>query len=66
MDGHDTLTSALVRRSLGHWIWVITAVLVALWFVGVARNVGGDGIHLLLVMGVAVLGYELWANETPA
>ena len=52
--------------TLGRWIWIVTAALVGLWFVGLAFNVGGDGVHLLLVLAMALLAYELLVGETPA
>ncbi|MEA2662044.1 MAG: hypothetical protein QOH08_1616, partial [Chloroflexota bacterium] len=46
--------------------WIVVAALVAAWFVAHAVDVGGNGVHLLLVAAVAVLLYELVAVDTPA
>ena len=45
--------------------WTLVFVLVAAWFVGLALNVGGNGVHLLLAAAVVVLLYELAALDTP-
>ena len=46
--------------------WIVVVALVAAWFVALAVDVGGNGIHLLLVAAVGVLLYELVAVDTPA
>ena len=46
--------------------WSVVAVLVAAWFVALAVDVGGNGVHLLLAAAVAILLYELVAVETPS
>lgn len=45
--------------------WLLAVLLVAGWFLALAMNVGGNGIHLLLALAVAVLLYELVALDTP-
>lgn len=40
---------------------MLTGCLVALWLIGMTFNVGGDGVHLLLVVAIALLAYELFA-----
>ena len=45
---------------------MLAFLLVAGWFVALAMNVGGNGIHLLLAAAVAVLLYELMARDTPS
>lgn len=56
------MSNALGRRL--RWISVIA--LVAAWFVALAVDVGGNGVHLLLAAAVAVLLYELVALDTPS
>lgn len=56
------MTIALGRRVR----WIVAAALVAGWFVALAVDVGGNGVHLLLVAAVGVLLYELVAVDTPA
>jgi hypothetical protein len=46
--------------------WILVVVLVAAWFVALALDVGGNGVHLLLAAAVAVLLYELVALDTPS
>lgn len=50
----------------GHRIrWTIVWLAVALWFVGLALNLGGNAIHLVLFAAMAVLVYELLVKEPP-
>jgi len=46
--------------------WIVVAVLVAAWFVALAVDVGGNGVHLLLAAAVAILLYELATVDTPS
>ena len=46
--------------------WIAVALLVAAWFVALAVDVGGNGVHLLLAAAVGILLYELVAVDTPA
>jgi hypothetical protein len=56
------MSNALGRRL--RWIGVVA--LVAAWFVALALDVGGNGVHLLLAAAVAVLLYELVTLDTPS
>ena len=40
-------------------LWTILVVLVILWLLGLISHVGGNLIHLLLVVAVIVLIYNL-------
>ena len=61
------LPYASVSIALGRRIrWTLVFVMVLGWFVGLAMNAGGTGVHLLLAAAVAVLLYELVAVETPS
>ncbi len=40
-------------------IWTLIVVLFVLWLLGFALSVGGSLIHLLLVLAVIVLAYQL-------
>ena len=52
---------------IGHRIrWALVFLLVAAWFVALAMDVGGNGVHLLLAAAVVVLVYELVGLETPS
>jgi hypothetical protein len=56
-----------VSTALGRRIrWLVVAFLVAAWFVALAVDVGGNGVHLLLAGAVGLLFYELVAVDTPA
>lgn len=46
--------------------WLAVILLVLAWFVALGVDVGGNGVHLLLVGAVAILLYELVALDTPA
>ncbi len=61
------LPYAPMSIALGRRIrWTVAFLLVAGWFVALAMNAGGNGVHLLLVAAVAVLLYELVALDTPS
>ncbi len=61
------LPYAPVSVALGRRIrWMLAFLLVAGWFVALAMNVGGNGVHLLLAAAVGVLIYELIALDTPS
>jgi Family of unknown function (DUF5670) len=56
-----------VSIALGHRIrWTLVVLLVLAWFVALAMNVAGNGVHLLLAAAVAVLLYELLAAGAPS
>jgi hypothetical protein len=44
-------------------IWTLIVVLVVLWLLGFTLNVAGGLIHLLLVLAVIVLIYQLLAGR---
>ncbi len=44
---------------MGNLLWLIIVVLVILWLAGFAMHVGGGLIHVLLVIAVIVLLYQL-------
>ena len=56
------MSNALGRRLR----WICVVALVAAWFVALALDVGGNGVHLLLAAAVGVLLYELVALDTPS
>ena len=57
----------VVRRmsaATGHRIrWIVIWALIVAWFVALAGNVGGNGAHLLLLVAIALLVYELLIPE---
>jgi hypothetical protein len=44
-------------------LWTIFVILVILWLLGFSLNVGGGLIHILLVIAVIVLIYNLIARR---
>lgn len=51
----------------GHRLrWTAVWVLVAAWFVAQAANFGGNAVHLVLLLAIAILVYELLAEDAPA
>ena len=44
----------------------IVALLMILWLLGFILNIGGAFIHVLLVVGVAVLIYNLLTGRNPS
>ncbi len=43
--------------------WLAVWALIALWLIALAFDFGGNLAHLLLVLGLALLVYELLAEE---
>ena len=51
----------------GHRVrWIAVWVLVVAWFVAQAVNVGGNAVHLILLVAIGLLVYELLAEDAPA
>ncbi len=44
-------------------LWVVVVVLVILWILGVSVNVGGGLIHLLIVLALIALIYNLFVGR---
>jgi uncharacterized protein DUF5670 len=56
-----------VTLATGHRLrWTLVWVLVAAWFVAEAANVGGNAVHLILLVAIGLLVYELLAEDAPA
>jgi Family of unknown function (DUF5670) len=47
-------------------LWTIVVVLVVLWLIGLLVHIGGGLIHLLLVIAVIVLLYNLFVGRRRA
>jgi hypothetical protein len=54
------------RRILAGILWLVLVVLVVLWLIGLIANIGGGLIHLLLVVAVLVLLYNLLMSRRTA
>ena len=46
--------------------WTAVWVLVVAWFVAQAANIDGNAAHLVLLAAIALLVYELLAEDAPA
>ena len=44
-------------------LWTIVVVLAVLWLLGFSLNVGGGLIHLLLVLGVVIVVFNLLSGR---
>ena len=47
-------------------LWTIIAILFALWLLGLIANVGGGLIHILLVIALIVIVYNLLVGRRSA
>jgi hypothetical protein len=52
--------------TLANILWFIVAVIVVLWLLGFLFRVGGDLIHLLLLIAGVILVYNLLTNRRTA
>ena len=51
----------------GHRLrWTVVWALVLAWFVAQAANLGGNAVHLVLLLAIGILVYELLAEDAPA
>lgn len=48
---------------LGSILWAVVVILVVLWLIGFLVKVGGGLIHLLLVIALIVLLYNLFVGS---
>jgi hypothetical protein len=53
------MTLALMSCTMGNLLWLIIVILLIMWLGGFAFHVGGSLIHLLLVIAVIVLIFQL-------
>jgi hypothetical protein len=52
---------------MGHRVrWIAVWVLVVAWFVAQALNLGGNAVHVILLVAIGLLIYELLAEDPPA
>jgi 4-hydroxybenzoate polyprenyltransferase len=54
------------RRTLAGILWLVLVVLIVLWLIGLVANIGGGLIHVLLVVAVIVLLYNLLMSRRTA
>jgi hypothetical protein len=56
-----------VSPATGHRVrWIVVWALVLAWFVAQAANIGGNAVHLVLLVAIGLLVYELLAEDAPA
>jgi hypothetical protein len=55
-----------VSVTLASILWTVLVVLVVLWLIGFIANIGGGLIHLLLVVAVIILIYNLLVGRSTA
>lgn len=48
---------------MGNLLWIIIVILVILWLGGFVMHLGGSLIHLLLVVAVIVLLFQLFTGR---
>jgi len=67
MKSIRALASDFVTIATGHRLrWAVVWVLVVAWFVAQAANVGGNAVHLVLLVAIGLLVYEVLAEDAPA
>ena len=67
MKSIRALASDFVTIAMGHRLrWTAVWVLVAAWFVAQAANLGGNAVHLILLVAIGLVVYELLAEDAPA
>jgi len=55
-----------MSAATGHRVrWIAVWALVLGWFVAQAVNVGGNAAHLVLLVAIGLLVYELLAEDAP-
>ena len=52
-----------VQVMLGSILWTVIVVLVVLWLIGLVAHIAGGFIHLLLIVALIVLLYNLFAGS---
>jgi hypothetical protein len=63
MQLHTTIIQSIYRRSkamLGSILWAIVVILFVFWLIGFLLHFAGGFIHILLVIAVLVLLYNLF------
>ena len=67
---HEKYTGGSLRNvspAAGHRVrWIAVWVLVVAWFIAQALNFGGNAAHLVLLVAIGLLVYELLAEDAPA
>jgi hypothetical protein len=48
---------------MGQILWIIFVVIVAIWLIGFALDIAGGFIHLLLIVALLVLLYNIFVGR---
>ena len=40
-------------------LWIVMVIIIAFWLIGFLANIAGNAIHILLVVALVVLAYNL-------
>lgn len=48
---------------MGQLLWIVFVVIVAIWLIGFVLDVAGGAIHVLLVIALAVLLYNMFVGR---
>jgi|GEM_PF-1790732 len=48
---------------MGQILWIILVIIVAFWLIGVVANIAGSFIHLLLIVALIILVYNLFIGR---
>lgn len=48
---------------MGQLLWIVFVIIVGIWLLGLVLDIAGGFIHLLLVVAVIVLIYNLLTNR---
>ena len=59
MGGAAAVAEKGVGMSLANILWLVVVVIVALWLLGFVAKVAGNLIHILLVIALIVVAYNL-------
>lgn len=65
LTGASACGKALDKRAIERMLRAIVAILLILWLLGFVLHLAGGIIHILAVIAVAVLIYDLVARKTP-
>lgn len=53
-----------MSMAAGHRVrWILIWLLIVAWFAALALNIAGNAVHLLLLIAIALLVYELLIPE---
>jgi Family of unknown function (DUF5670) len=55
-----------MENSVTSLLWGIVVLIVVLWLIGLVTNIVGFGIHVLLVVAVVIVAYNLLVSRRQA